>query len=70
MILNEMLQIPAVNSMPKDDYDKICVSVDTVLVRFKEKSKKNYDEAQEKMKFDNHPLYSTVYSLTDLLEIF
>jgi hypothetical protein len=68
--LDEMLQIPAVNSMPKDDYDKICVSVDSALVRFKEKSRKNYDEAQEKLKFDSHPLYSTIYSLTDLLEIF
>lgn len=68
--LDEMLQIPAVNSMPKTDYDKICVSVDSALVRLKEKSKKNYDEAQEKMKIDSHPLYSTAYSLTDLLEIF
>jgi hypothetical protein len=68
--LDEMLQIPAVNSMPKADYDKICVSVDSALVRLKEKSKKNYDEAQEKMKIDSHPLYSTAYSLTDLLEIF
>lgn len=68
--LDEMLQIPAVNSMPKADYDKICVSVDSALVRLKEKSTKNYEEAQEKMKLDSHPLYSTAYSLTDLLEIF
>tara|TARA_R110002012_G_scaffold320218_2_gene542796 strand:- start:663 stop:2531 length:1869 start_codon:yes stop_codon:yes gene_type:complete len=68
--LDEMLQIPAVNSMPKTDYDRICVSVGTALVRFKEKSKKNYEEAQEKMMSGSHPLYSTAYSLTDLLEIF
>jgi|TARA_R110002060_G_scaffold71863_1_gene80500 hypothetical protein len=68
--LDEMLQMPAVNSMPKADYDKICVNVDSALVRFKEKSIKNYNKAQEKMKLDSHPLYSTVYSLTDLLEVF
>jgi len=68
--LDEMLQIPAVNSIPKKDYDKICVNVESALVRFKEKSKKNYGEAQAKMKVDSHPLYSTAYSFTDLLEIF
>jgi hypothetical protein len=70
MTLDEMLQIPAVNSIPKADYDKVFVSVESALARLKEKSNKNYKQAQEKMKSDNHPLYSTAYSLTDLIEIF
>lgn len=68
--LQEMLGFPSVNSLPKDVYKSICLTIDSILERFKEVSKVNYSEALEKKKIASHPLYSTVYSLNDLLEVF
>lgn len=68
--LREMLQYPSVNSLPDNDYKNLCITVDSALDRFKEKSKVNYLHALEKIKSGNHPLYETVYSLNDLLEVF
>lgn len=68
--LQQLQQTPAVNSMPEKKYNKLVMDVGSVLERFKDKSLKNYQQAEEKLKDGPHPLYSTVYSLNDLLEVF
>ena len=68
--LQEMQAFPSINSLPEDGYKNICLTIDSILERFKEVSEVNYSEALEKIKSANHPLYSTVYSLNDLLETF
>lgn len=68
--LKEMLNFPSVNSMPESRYKKLCLTIDSILARFKEVSEKNYLQAQEQKKISSHPLYSTPYSLNDLLETF
>ncbi|EGI72763.1 hypothetical protein PH505_be00380 [Pseudoalteromonas distincta] len=68
--LQQLQQTPAINSMPETKYIKLFNTVESILERFKEKSKKNYKHAKEKLKEAAHPLYSNVYSLNDLLEVF
>jgi len=68
--LQEMKQYPSVNSLPQSSYENICLTIDSALERLKVVSEKNYAEALEKKKVASHPLYSTIYSLNDLLEIF
>jgi len=68
--LEEMQQFPSINSLPKSRYRNLCLTIDSILDRFKEVSKTNYSQALEKMKISSHPLYSNVYSLSDLLDIF
>ncbi|SGY82690.1 hypothetical protein [Moritella viscosa] len=68
--LTEMAQCPTVNSLPKDKYQDLCRTIDAILVGFKEVSEGNYNQALEQQKSLPHPLYSTVYSLNDLMEIF
>jgi hypothetical protein len=68
--LNEMKQYPAVNSLPKSRFNRLYRTIEAILVRFKEVSVVNYRQAIEKHKSTNHPLYSTLYSLNDLLEVF
>jgi len=68
--LQEMKQYPSVNSLPQSSYENICLTIDSALERLKVVSEKNYAEALEKKKIASHPLYSTIYSLNDLLEIF
>jgi len=68
--LNEMKQYPAVNSLSGSRYNKLCLTVSSILERFKEVDEANYQQAQEQHKQENHPLYSTLYSLNDLLEVF
>ncbi|MCG9707414.1 hypothetical protein L1D46_01135 [Pseudoalteromonas sp. Isolate3] len=68
--LQQLQQAPSINSMPEQRYTELFMNVETVLERFKEKSLENYQQAQERIKDAPHPLYSTVYSLNDLLEVF
>lgn len=68
--LKEMQQFPSVNSLPESRYNNLCLTIDSVLASFKEISKKNYLQAIEKKKSASHPLYSTLYSLNDLMEVF
>lgn len=68
--LQQLQQTPAVNSMPERKYIDLFNTVDSVLDGFKEKNATNYCQALEKLKDAPHPLYATVYSLNDLLEIF
>ena len=68
--LQQLQQTPSVNSMPDRKYTDLYNDVESVLQGFKTKNRENYDQALEKLKDAPHPLYSTVYSLNDLLEIF
>lgn len=68
--LKEMQAFPSINSLPEDGYKNLCLTIDSILQRFKDVSEANYSEALEKIKSNNHPLYSTVYSLNDLLGVF
>ncbi len=68
--LSEMKQYPNINSLPKSRYDKLCSTIDSILSRFNEVSESNYQEALELHKSSSHPLYSTLYSLNDLMETF
>lgn len=68
--LQQLQQTPAVNSMPERKYTDLFNTVVSVLKGFKDKNESNYSQALEKLKDAPHPLYSTVYSLNDLLEIF
>jgi hypothetical protein len=68
--LQQLQQTPAINSMPNEKYSKVFNTIESILYRFYEKSIKNYKKAEELHKESVHPLYSTVYSLNDLLEIF
>lgn len=68
--LQQLQQTPAVNSMPENKYIELLNTIESVLERFKEKSKENYNKAEIKLKEASHPLYSNVYSLNDLLEVF
>lgn len=68
--LKDMEQFPAINSFTKSRYQHICLTIDSVLARYKEVSVENYSEALEKMKDATHPLYATAHSVNDLLEVF
>lgn len=68
--LVEMRLYPAINSLPKSQYEKLCLTIDTILARFKDVSEKNYIQAIELKKTASHPLYSTPHSLNDLLDTF
>lgn len=68
--LLQLQQIPAVNSIPEKKYTGLFNTVEVVLNGFREKNIANYQQAYEKLKESSHPLYATVYSLNDLLEIF
>ncbi len=68
--LQEMQQLPSINSFPDGKYNTLYQTVNGILQRFEEKSKENFKQALEKHKTEVHPLYSSVYSLNDLLEVF
>ncbi|MFT2092103.1 hypothetical protein [Paraglaciecola sp. 2405UD69-4] len=68
--LVEMKQYPSVNSLPKSRYENLCLTIDSILMRFKEVSEKNFQQALEQKKTASHPLYSTPHSLNDLLDLF
>lgn len=68
--LQQLQQTPSVNSMPENKYFKLFNTIESVLERFKEKSKQNYKKAEIKLKKASHPLYSNVHSINDLLEVF
>lgn len=68
--LQQLLQTPSINSMPERKYADLLQTINSVLDGFKEKNKVNYNQALEVSKEKPHPLYSNVYSLNDLLEIF
>ncbi|MCO6354863.1 hypothetical protein GBO14_09050 [Pseudoalteromonas shioyasakiensis] len=68
--LQQLLQTPSINSMPERKYTDLLQTINSVLEGFKEKNKANYNQALEVSKEKPHPLYSNVYSLNDLLEIF
>lgn len=68
--LQQLQQTPAINSMPNEKYSKVFNTIESILYRFAEKSNKNYKKAEELHKESVHPLYATVYSLNDLLEVF
>ncbi|MCF2899763.1 hypothetical protein L1267_04965 [Pseudoalteromonas sp. OFAV1] len=68
--LKQLLQTPSINSMPERKYTDLLQTITSVLEGFQEKNKANYNQALEVSKEKPHPLYSNVYSLNDLLEIF
>jgi len=68
--LQQLQQTPAVNSMPENKYMKLFNTIEGVLEQFQDKSKEKYKQAEDKLKDASHPLYSNVYSLNDLLEVF
>lgn len=68
--LVQLLQIPSLNSSPDKRYTKIRNTIKFILEGFKNKSPSNYQDAIEKHKEASHPLYSSVYSLNDMLEVF
>ncbi|WP_370245944.1 hypothetical protein [Marisediminitalea sp.] len=68
--LQQLQQTPAINSMPERKYADLFNLVESVLNGFKAKNETNYKLALEKLKDAPHPLYSTIYSLNDLLETF
>jgi len=68
--LQQLQQTPAINSMPEHKYTDLYNKIESTLSGLKEKNKANYSQALEKLKDAPHPLYSTAYSLNDLLEIF
>lgn len=65
-----MQQIPAVNSMPKNQYSKLWNTLAHILSLYQDKAPECYREALDKNKNAPHPLYASVQSLNDLLEIF
>jgi hypothetical protein len=68
--LLQLQQTPAINSTPKKKYMKILNTIESILTKFKTKSKQDYMLAEEKIKESSHPLYANAYSLNDLLEVF
>lgn len=68
--LKEMKEYPSINSLPTKKFYKICNTVETILVRFKQCSPENFSIAKNKNSIEAHPLYSNGYSLIDLLETF
>lgn len=66
----QMQQTPAVNSMPNNQYSKLWNTLAHILSLYQEKSPECYSKAQEKHKSSPHPLYASVQSINDLLEIF
>jgi hypothetical protein len=49
---------------------KILNTIESILTKFKTKSKQDYMLAEEKIKESSHPLYANAHSLNDLLEVF
>jgi integrase len=68
--LLQLQQLPAVNSLPEKKYLKLFANIQAVLQRFNNKSPKEYKLASEKLKNAPHPLYASIYSLNDLLDVF
>lgn len=68
--LQQLQQTPAINSMPERKYTDLFNTIESILNGFKIKNENNYRQALEKLMDAPHPLYSTVYSLNDLLETF
>lgn len=68
--LKEMELYPAVNSMQSDKFTKLCNTISAILIRFNEVATDNYQRAQTKLDEAPHPLYSDIYSLNDLIEVF
>lgn len=68
--LEEMKMYAAVNSLPQSRHQKLCLTIDSILSRFKEKDEGNYKQAQKMLEEGSHPLYANLFSLHDLLEIF
>lgn len=66
----QMQQIPAVNSMPKNQYSKLWNTLVHILSLYQDKAPGCFRIALDKHKSAPHPLFATVQSLTDLLEIF
>lgn len=69
-VLNELENVPALNSSPPYDYKKLRATIVAILEDFKKTAQKNYLEALEKNKNSPHPLYSDVRSLNDLVEVY
>lgn len=68
--LQELEVTPAVNSFPASKINKLINTITYILDGFREKSPENYRQASELQKQSSHPLYSNVYSLNDLHEVF
>jgi len=68
--LEQMQQTPAINSMPKKDYELLWNTIVHILSLYENQSSRSYKEAKEKHKESAHPLYATAHSIEDLLDIF
>jgi hypothetical protein len=68
--LQQLQQIPAINSMPERKYIDLVNMIEAVVIGYQRKNPSNFKQAKEKLKDSAHPLYAHVYSLNDLLEVF
>ncbi|MDO6475540.1 hypothetical protein Q4520_08905 [Alteromonas sp. 1_MG-2023] len=68
--LQELEVTPAINSMPTSRMNALIDTIESILGGFRDKSPENYRRAAELQKQSPHPLYSNVYSLNDLHEVF
>ncbi|EON5740429.1 hypothetical protein ACLHFH_004125 [Escherichia coli] len=68
--LQELEVTPAINSMPPKKMNTLLNTIETILGGFRDKSPENYKQAYELQKQTSHPLYSNIYSLNDLHEVF
>lgn len=68
--LQQLEQTPAINSLPPQEMKSILDTIENVLKGFGEKSPDKYMQATELQKKSSHPLYSSIHSLNDLLEVF
>ncbi|MCB5450229.1 hypothetical protein G4B85_14595 [Vibrio lentus] len=68
--LQQMKEYPAINSLPTDKFHKLCNTIESILMRFKEVAPDNYAEAKDLHSEAPHELYSDGHSLNDLMEAF
>lgn len=68
--LQQLQQIPAINSMPEGKYIKLFNTIETILSDFQHKNPPNFAQACERLKIAPHPLYDNAYSINDLLGVF
>ncbi|HIF5960366.1 TPA: hypothetical protein ACX3FR_003893 [Vibrio parahaemolyticus] len=68
--LQQMKDYPAINSLPTDKFHKLCNTIESILMRFKEVAPDNYENAQDLHSESPHELYSDGHSLNDLMAAF
>lgn len=69
-VLLSLCSAHSLNSVPKKKFTDLVIQIESALARLKEKDRKSFYDAKEKLKNAQHPLYETVRSLEDLVEVF